>query len=259
MAATETNVSAQAPAPIPPWCAPPRELVLSAASVHIWRANLDMGPEAVARLAGYLSPSERERAGRFHFERDCLRYSAGRGVLRVLLGRYLKIPPLAIQFSYGAHGKPYIDSGVSFNLSHSHGLALYAFGERTGELGELGIDVERLDLELDIEDIAENFFTWRELAEIRALPAGRRHERFFDFWTRKEAYLKGRGGGLSIPLNEFEVSQGARLEGWSVLGLAPGPGYAGALVTTYASVQLRCFNWDEWDRSPHRDFAPEIK
>ena len=226
--------------PISSWSFPPAQLRLEIADLHIWRAGLNPDPAIEQRLAALLSADESARAARFYFERDRRHYTVGRGVLRILAGHYLGLEPAAVTFQYGSHGKPYVDSGLSFNLSHSHGLALYAFARQ----GELGIDVERLNPEFSAEEIAANFFTPGEVAAIRAEPENRRYERFFDFWTRKEAYIKAQAKGLSIPLNEFEVLDRDAIESWAVYALDPGPGFAAALVTAARPGRIRCFDWD---------------
>lgn len=222
------------------WSVPETDLTLGGDELHVWRASLNLAPPAAGRLGGCLSEDERARAARFYFDRDRLHYIAARGVLRTLLGRYLEMAPAAVKFHYGSHGKPYVDADLSFNLSHSHGLALYAFARQ----GELGIDVERLNPECNAEQIAAHFFTPNEVAEIRREAEGERHRRFFDFWTRKEAYIKARAKGLSIPLNEFEVLARDTIGTWAVQTLEPGAGFAAALVTAIRPRRIRCFDWD---------------
>ncbi|MGH9667769.1 MAG: 4'-phosphopantetheinyl transferase family protein, partial [Bryobacteraceae bacterium] len=222
------------------WSAPHDRMTLGASDLHVWRAALNVEPATADRLGALLSADERAHARRFYFDRDRLHYAAARGVLRALTGRYLGIAPAAVAFRYGSHGKPYVDAGLSFNLSHSHGLALYAFARQ----GDIGIDVERINPEFNVEEIAANFFTPGEVADIRAQPGGLRHERFFDFWTRKEAYIKARAKGLSIPLNEFEVLDRDSIGAWSVYALDAGSGFAAALVSAVPPDSLYCFDWD---------------
>ena len=128
---------------------------------------------------------ERQRAGRFHFEKDRGEFIVGRALLRTLLGRYGHREPSQLEFHYGASGKPRLageDPSLRFNLSHSHGLALYAFSRGR----ELGIDVEQIRSNADAKKIAERFFSSQEVATLRALPAHEREKAFFDCWTRKE-------------------------------------------------------------------------
>ena len=208
--------------------------------IHVWQAWLDRGAEEVQRLESFLAPEEIARAHRFHFERDRNHYVVGRGLLRELLGRYLGQAPSALEFSYGEQGKPALagaaaSSGLSFNLSHSGGLAVYAFARERS----LGVDVERVKPDFASDDIARRYFSTREVNDLLALPIAERTEAFFRCWTRKEAYIKARGEGLRIPLDGFSVSflrnQSAQFLGgvescWHLAALNPPEGYAAALV-----------------------------
>ena len=198
------------PMPSPPTFreAPPRgPLTLDGATVHVWQARLDQFAEQQDRLLGLLSADERERAERFHFARDRSHFIVARGLLRTLLGRYLDSPPGRLSFSYGPYGKPTLsgeDDGraLRFNVSHSHGVALYAVARGRA----VGVDVEYVRDNMVGESIAERFFSAREVAALRALPAEVQPLAFFNCWTRKEAFIKARGEGLSFPLDQFEVS-----------------------------------------------------
>jgi 4'-phosphopantetheinyl transferase len=187
------------------WQPAPISVEASTEEVHLWLASIDIAAAEVELLHEILANDERERAARFHFERDRNRFIAGRGLLRILLGRYLRKPPADVSFGYGANGKPFV-SGLEnrfyFNLSHSAGLALYGFtlGHR------IGVDVENVDHSLDVESIASRFFSAQEVAVLMALPPGQRRKAFFACWTRKEAYIKARGEGLSFGLTDFSVS-----------------------------------------------------
>lgn len=208
--------------------------------IHVWQAWLDRDAEALKRFEAILSPDEIARASHFRFEKDKNHYIVGRAVLRELLGRYLGDASRRLEFSYGEFGKPslagaYVASGLSFNLSHSGGLAVYAFAKNRN----LGIDVERVRPDFGGEEIAQRYFSTREVSDLLSLPAEKRATAFFHCWTRKEAYLKARGAGLQIPLDSFSVSlalgQSAEfLSGiepsWHLAALDPTEGYAGALV-----------------------------
>jgi len=176
--------------------------------IQVWAVALDPAPQVVERLAGSLAPDEWERARRFRFEVHRRRYLVGRGALRALLGDYLGIAPEAVAFSYGPRGKPFLAgppataSGLSFNLSNSHELALVGFLRGP----EIGVDVELLKPMPDLEQIAERFFSESERVALRRLPAPARPEGFFNCWTRKEAYLKAVGEGLAAPLDSFAVT-----------------------------------------------------
>ena len=176
---------------------------LGEADVHVWRAALDRPPDRVAALAALLSPDERDRAARFHFARDRRRYTVGRGVLRRLLGAYLGVPGDGLVFSYGPQGKPALASGdLRFNLAHTGAVALYAVTRRR----EVGVDIEGFRPDFATDEIAERFFSDAERRALRALAPAERCRAFFSCWARKEAYIKALGGGLSIPLDGFDVS-----------------------------------------------------
>jgi 4'-phosphopantetheinyl transferase len=241
------------------WASPPHPLVLEADAVHVWAAPLDPPAAAVGRNAALLAPDERTRAERFRFDRDRRRFTVARGVLRTLLGRYLATDPRAVAFRYESHGKPVLADafaahGIRFNVSHSGEMALFAFARGR----ELGVDVEEVRRMEDGLDIAERFFSQAEVAAFRALPDEIRDDAFFNCWTRKEAYIKAVGEGLSFPLHVFDVSlapgEPARLlasrdpqqaERWSLRGLPdPAPGYRAALVVEGEGWDVACWRWD---------------
>ncbi|HKY26788.1 MAG TPA: 4'-phosphopantetheinyl transferase superfamily protein [Pyrinomonadaceae bacterium] len=233
------------------WRHPSDVGTLADQEVHIWRVSVSQAQSSVTHLSRLLDEEESKRAARFHFERDRVRFIVARGGLRIILGQYLKIDPAVIEFSYSAHGKPALsrahsDSVIKFNLAHSHDLALYAFSPKR----ELGIDVEHMRPEVAGDDIAKRFFAAPEVDALRSLSAERRLEAFFNCWTRKEAYIKARGEGLTFPLSNFVVSmtpgepaslltvqdspqEAAR---WSLQELDAGEGYA-------ASVAVEGHDW----------------
>ena len=186
---------------------PQAPLKLDGGTVHVWQARLDQFAGRQGQLLGLLSADEQERAERFHFANDRSHFIAARGLLRTLLGRYLDSPPQQLSFSYSPYGKPALtgeDDGraLRFNVSHSHGVALYAVARER----EVGVDVEYVRHDMVGESIAERFFSAREVATLRSLPAEVQPEAFFNCWTRKEAFIKAIGEGLSFPLDQFEVS-----------------------------------------------------
>lgn len=149
-----------------------------------------------------LSADERDRADQYRFERDRNRYTVGRALLRALLARYCDAHPAELVFDYGGFGKPSLKDGPSFNLSHSGALALYAFADS----GELGVDVELQNDDFAKDRIAERFFSPAEVRSLRALPAEQQPGAFLCCWTRKEAFIKARGDGLSLALDSFDVT-----------------------------------------------------
>jgi len=241
------------------WSSPPDELVLREDEVHVWRASLELGPARVQALLKTLSTDERAKAERFYFERDRSHFIVARGLLRVILGRYLKTDPRCLRFRYNFYGKPALApeselNNYRFNLSHSHGLLLLALVRNR----EIGVDLDRLDAELGGQAIAERFFTSSEVANICSLPTNQREEAFLKYWTRKEAYVKARGQGLAMPLDKFEVSlssvepaallntdaSGETFD-WSLEELHPGPGYVAALAVQGHYLRLKCWQWLE--------------
>lgn len=221
---------------------------LTANRVHVHCAHLERHAEETARLHEILSDDERERAARFRFEIHRRRFIVARGVLRQSLTEYLGIAPAEIRFSYGARGKPAISgSSLQFNVSHSEELAVYAFAWDT----PLGVDVEHVRPLQDLEGIAQRFFSASEWTLIEAKPPEERVEAFFRCWTRKEAYIKATGDGLSYPLNEFDVSvngpaqmlsiggDSAEASQWSMHDIAVPPGYLAALAFRGTGFDIR--------------------
>lgn len=218
------------------WSSPPSSLSVQPGDVHVWRLALDLAVEPFLEL---LQPDELDRANRFYFEKDRKRFAIARGFLRVLLGRYLQTDPKSLMFSYGAYGKPGLEgTSLRFNMSHSGNLALYGFTEGR----EIGVDVEQERADFTTDDIAGRFFSPFEVESLCRLPGEERVASFFRCWTRKEAYIKATGRGLSQPLDGFDVTLGpgerAALlrnddgthERWTMAGIDVGPGYAGALA-----------------------------
>jgi 4'-phosphopantetheinyl transferase len=241
------------------WIAPHQHPALHRGELHIWRASLECAPAVLLDLETTLCATETARAARFHFPRDRNYFVAGRGILRGLLGAYLGKSPEGLRFVYGPQDKPDLETQdpsfpVNFNLSHSHGLAVYAFALDLA----LGIDVELIRPEFTGDDIAERYFSPRELAELRALPQDQRAEGFFNCWTRKEAYVKARGEGLQIPLRDFDVSlapgktptlESVDSSRWCLRSFEPAPGYVAAVVAEGKDSKLLYWDWKSRDHS----------
>ena len=169
-----------------------------ASAVNIYSARLELGAARLEALHAILSPEERERAARFHFPEHQKHFIGCRGILREILSGFLEIPPARLRFTYNAYGKPAVeDATLRFNVSHSGGWAMFAVTRAR----EVGIDIERINERTAIELIPERFFSPWETAQLRGLPQGQRTEAFFRCWTRKEAYIKACGLGLSLPLD----------------------------------------------------------
>ena len=229
-------------------------LKASAEEVHVWRLPLD-GP-APDWLERVLDPTERKRAEHFQFARDRDRHVIAHGLLRHVLGRYAGIPAGAIAYRVGLRGKPCLAvtpgrPPLRFNLSHSADLALCAVTLRR----ELGVDVEQVRGDRDHQGIAERFFSPAEFTGLRALPPAQRQDAFYACWTRKEAYAKARGEGLSLALDSFDVSVApaapaavlrseagpAETTRWRLEELRPAPGYVAALAVEGRGWALRTF------------------
>ena len=239
------------------WPAPAAFPPLAGAEVHVWAAPLELPEARLAVIVAMLSPDEQVRAARFHFERDRGRFIAGRGFLRALLGRYLQTEPAQLQFSYSPRGKPSLaapaNNGLHFNLAHSDALALLAVTRAC----PVGVDVERINPLRDAEGITERFFSPRESAALKALPADQKPAAFFNLWTRKEAWLKATGDGISEFLSKSEVSflpdEPARFlsilgdtqaaAAWTLEDLKPAEGFKAALAAPVQGVHLRCWQW----------------
>jgi 4'-phosphopantetheinyl transferase len=228
--------------------------------VHVWAGALDVPQASLAGLAATLSKSEQDRATRFHFDRHRNRFIVGRGMLRVLLGRYLKCEPKALDFAYGAAGKPRLanhpeETALQFNLAHSDDLALIALTR----IGQVGIDVERIRPLQDAEELVARFFSTREHQAFKRLDERKKPAAFFNLWTRKEAWLKATGEGIASSLHLVEVSfledEPARLVSvpapldqglsWSLLDLRPAPGFAAALAIAASDPKVHCRRWDD--------------
>jgi len=239
------------------WRPAPRALTLAPDEVHVWRASLEQPGSRVGELRALLSPEEGARAARFHFEKDRVHFVVARGVLRTLLGLYLASRPAELSFAYSPFGKPALAHApgtrpILFNVSHSGGLALYAFTRGR----EVGVDVEQERADFTGDEIAERFFSAREVEALRAVGHDLRTRAFFNCWTRKEAYIKAVGEGLSRPLDSFAVSlapgepaallysaDASETSRWSLRELSPAPGYAAALAVEGHGWRLLCYDW----------------
>jgi 4'-phosphopantetheinyl transferase len=170
---------------------------------HIWRIPLDLPASEINDFRQILSADEIKRAERFHFEKHRIRYFAARGFLRGILGFYLGISGSEVNFEYGEYGKPALPGNpLYFNLSHSHYMAVLGVYKHS----PVGIDIEWIHRRIDLLNIAKRFFAPAEYIELASLPVQFQREGFFNCWTRKEAYIKADGGGLQIPLHQFEVT-----------------------------------------------------
>jgi len=233
--------------------------------VHVWRVPLNQNPDRIPELKELLSTDERTRAEAFHFEKDRNQFIEARAALRLLLSQYLNVSPNDLTFSLGGHGKPALANGLSnnglrFNLSRRDGLALIAVAYDR----EIGVDVELVQADLPVFEIAEVSFSKCELATLQNLPKNLQTAGFYNCWTRKEAYIKARGEGLSFPLKQFDVSltpgEPARLlsvrdgnpssaghvaevDRWTMHELSVGDAHVAALVYEGRALDVVCEDW----------------
>jgi len=251
-----TSGSEQGPSSFRAAIESPKNCVVRA---HVWATRLNLKSAALSALAATLSSPERERAALFRSDLHRNRFIAGRGFLRAVLGGYLRIEPSAVPFDYGPQGKPVLagrlaESGLHFNLAHSEDLALLA----VTTAGMIGIDVERVRPLADAEALVARFFSRRESAAFRKLPADEQPEAFFNLWTRKEAWLKATGEGIAHSLQKVEVSflpgeparalclpEGWDSDGsWSLHHLEPALHFVGAVAIGHDKPQLVCRHWN---------------
>lgn len=231
------------------YLSPPDSWDLRPGEISVFSVPLAASPARIAYFERNLAPEERDRAHRFRTPALQEAFILARGTLRAILGRCLNLPPAEVQLDYGERGKPRIAGGheLRFNLSHSGGRALYALSLDR----EIGVDLEQITPTTDCELIARHFFSAGEIRDLMSLPAGQRDDAFFTCWTRKEAYIKACGEGLSLALDAFRVSllpgEPARLEApadprpWSLFDVRPGPDHAAALAAEGSASALRAW------------------
>ncbi len=231
---------------------------LGDAEAHLWLVDLDLIPERMTDFASILSEDERDRARRFLKQVDAERYASARASLRCILGSYLQLNPRQLRFAYSNFGKPHLaDEGhaapLHFSVAHSAALALFGVGRSHN----IGVDLERMRDDVEVIDLAARFFSPREAEILRSLTGARRLEAFFCGWTRKEAYLKARGHGLSYGLDRVEVALepgepvviiGAQddpdvSKRWTLQHLSPAPGYIGAAAIEAPNMTFQMFRW----------------
>ena len=237
------------------WLNAPDSLILRDEDAHIWRADLEVDEGIQSSFLKLLTPDEKNRAQKFHFAKDKRNFIAARGILRFLIGKYLEMNPAEISFQYSQFGKPSIASNNSlkFNISHSQNIALFAFTKKLN----IGIDVEFVNPKIEAKDIAANFFSTNEVLNLLALPEELQTLGFFNCWTRKEAFIKAVGEGLSFPLDKFEVSldpdkpakllathwEPKAVSKWSMYSMLPETNFVGCLAIEGQVDQVNFWNW----------------
>ena len=240
------------------WNSPPPNLTLELGEIHVWRVSLAQTASCLQSLQQTLSTDEQTKAERFHFPKDRSQFIVSRGALRAILSRYLTINPSLLRFDYNPYGKPFVTSAqggntLRFNLSHSRGMALIAITKNR----EIGVDIEGINPNFSCLEIAERFFSPLENSVLRSLPEHLQPTAFFTCWTRKEAYIKAVGKGLSIPLNGFDVTlapgEPAALlnveqnpeeaSRWSLIELIPSSDMVAAVAVAGDCRKLHCWQW----------------
>jgi 4'-phosphopantetheinyl transferase len=224
-------------------------------TVHVWRVGLDPETPTLGRLEQNLSPDERLRAARFRFVRDRERFVAARGLLREILALYLNVAARRLSFGYGANGKPFLveHSRLRFNVSHSLDVALVAVAHER----EVGVDIEHRRYDIVVEEIAETVFSTPEKRALGCLAGEAKRMTFLKFWTRKEAYIKADGRGISLLLEHIDVSapidrvavldelvgEWLVCRDWTLQTLAICPDHAAALAAEGQDWRLACWEW----------------
>jgi len=226
--------------------------------VHVWIAEPERieDPRLLEAYLGLLSSEEREKQRRFYFERHRRQYLVSHALVRLTLSRYAPVRPEAWSFVTNEYGCPRVKEeglGLRFNLSHTDGMVTVAVANNV----DVGVDVEDTVRPGETVALADRFFAPSEVVALRALAVDRQRERFFEYWTLKEAYIKARGMGLSIPLEQFafelepghlpRISFDPRLgdepAGWQFVQLRPSSRHQAALALRRPrglALKVRC-------------------
>lgn len=225
-------------------------------AIHVWYCDFDLNSKKIDYYNALLSIDEIQKAGRFKFNKDKNCFIITRGILRMLLSSYLKMNPKDLNFKYTSFGKPYlaIENQLKFNVSHSGNMAAFAFYQGR----EIGVDIEKVKNDFDVLELAQNFFSKTEIVALEKQSIENLPKAFFRCWTRKEAFIKAEGSGLSFPLDKFAVSLDHDIEAnlletqwnteekneWKLFSFIPAAGYVGALAVADANGQISYRNWD---------------
>ncbi len=228
---------------------------LGKSDVHIWSVDLDQLDDPVF-ANDLLSKDEKEKNARFRFNRDRDRYVFARATLRILLSAYLQISPLSVLFHYNKFGKPSLNqmNAPEFNISHSDRMALLAFGH----VDQVGVDIEKIRPSFATTQVAQQFFSPHEVHRFNHLDDGQKSAKFFNCWTRKEAYIKAKGMGVSLPLDSFTVDFESEeptqlkqsdqfphdVEHFMIHPISAGDDYRAALAVSQKDVNITRFSID---------------
>lgn len=197
------------------WETPPQNLSLKNSEIHIWLINIDDFTQHLQFFSNFLSPEELLRASKYRGDNLQNNFIINRGLLRAILAKYLPTNPHEIEFNYQSKGKPFIINSnpnqIKFNLSHKNKYTIYSICNN-----DLGIDIEAIRSNINVEDIAKRFFTAHEYNKLCRFSAAKQLEYFFQLWTAKEAYLKAIGEGLSGGLNSINLSKKDNDKTWRI-------------------------------------------
>ncbi|MDB6028677.1 MAG: 4-phosphopantetheinyl transferase, HetI [Verrucomicrobiales bacterium] len=220
------------------WPIAPGDGQLSPDEVHVWAVSVEGFCARVTELHSLLSEEERQRAARFHFEKDRLRFITARGILRIILASYLNETPQALSFGYGRNGKPDLvqASELKFNLSHADDVVLFALTKNR----EIGVDVEKVQDYPDIDSVAKRFFLPGEINDLERFSGEGKLKEFYRYWTRGEALLKWSGEGIVEPAERQAITN--QFNG-TVRELASAPNYAAAVAVTGKSLAFIERQW----------------
>ena len=225
--------------------------------IQLWRLDLRALAANEKHWLGLLCSDEQARAGRFIPKQPRQHFVATRGMLRTILAAYLATDARKLSLQNSGRnkpslGSPHADSGICFNVAHSGEVALLAFGRER----EVGVDIEQVRSDIEVDAIARRFFSSSEQQQLAAVASDDKTEAFFRCWTRKEAYVKAKGEGLLLPLHRFDVSvaprssdallatrpDGSEAARWTLREVPAGAGYVAALCVAGRDFQLR--SWD---------------
>ena len=237
-----------------------------AGRVDVYRIDIEAAAPAEVVLRGLLSADELLRADRFHQQRHRRQFVVTRGALRTLVARRLGRAAADLRFVDGPHGKPALADPpqvrLEFNVAHSHGLALVALSVEHA----VGVDVERIRPEVDLDGIADRFFAPSERDQLAAIGPARRADAFFACWSRKEAVLKAVGTGISGGLTRYTVScdpagparllavdrDGPPPEAWTLADVDVGCGFRAAVAVIAPAAEVFCHEWPDLADTPDR-------
>jgi len=244
--AMETNV----------WAAPTELAFKADETTHVWLYSLTASPKDLYLFKQFLTVEDTKRADRFKFAKHRNSFIVAHGKQSFILAKYINQQPQEIQFIQNKYGKPFISNNpLFFNLSHSGNFGLLAINKEF----EVGVDIEYIRPDFADLKIARRFFSDNEVKELLSLPPKQRKQGFFNCWSRKEAYIKGQGKGLSIPLHQFDVSltphkpvhllatrdEPEAVKRWKLIALDTHPGYAAAVLVNRQSAVIRLWNGDK--------------